>query len=82
MESLARKLTTDDIAEFLTAIGLPQYAESFKNEDVTGDELLAADIETLVALGVTDSLHQMEIKQKFRRKLQGIIITTVVCFYA
>ena len=73
MESLARRLTVEDIAKFLTEIGLPQYVDKFKSSDITGELLLEADPEILAELGVASPLHQMKIMQLFRRQLQGSV---------
>ena len=72
LPSLARLVTTEQVTDFLTKIGLPQYAEDFKTCDVSGDFLLEADLEILSDLGVSSPLHQMKIMQLFRRELQGI----------
>ena len=73
VESLARKLTPDNVADFLTKIGLPQYAESFKTSCISGELLLEADPDVLTELGVTSPLHQMKIMQLFRRELAGSV---------
>ena len=70
METLASEYSASDIAEFLSEIELPQYAEAFENEEISGDLLLTADPETLADLGVTSPLHQLVIVQQFRKKLQ------------
>lgn len=74
MEGLARRLTVDDIAEFLTKIKLPQYTQRFRDSDITGELLLEADPEILAELGVASPLHQMKIMQLFRRELQGSVV--------
>ena len=66
-----KKFSSEDIAEFLSEIELSQYAESFKVEKISGEVLLEASQDMLFELGVSDSFHQMEIVQKFRRKLKG-----------
>lgn len=70
---LARRITPDGVADFLTRIGLPQHAETFKASDISGELLLEADSEILLELGVSSPLDQMKIMQLFRRELQGSI---------
>ena len=75
LPSLARRITPDGVADFLTRIDLPQYAQTFKDSDISGELLLEADSEILLELGVSSPLHQMKIMQLFRRELQGSIAT-------
>lgn len=67
---MASQYSSSDIANFLSEIELSQYAEDFKNENITGDVLLTADPETLADWGVASPLHQLVITQQFRKKLQ------------
>lgn len=71
MLSLARKFTTKDVVEFLTKIGLSEYAECFEEEDISGDTLLEANSAMLEELEVTSHLHQMKIMHLFRKELQN-----------
>ena len=66
-----KRFSAFDVAEFLSEIELSQYAKSFKAEEVNGEVLLEADQDVLAELGVSDSSHQVQIIQKFRRKLKG-----------
>ena len=61
----------DDVAHFLTNIGLPQYADEFKDNQIDGELLLKADSDVLSELGVESLLHQMKIMQLFPRELLG-----------
>ena len=71
-EVLARRFSPEDVADFLTkVVGLPQYADTFKNSGISGDVLLGADAEMLIELEVKSPLHQMKIMELFRRELQG-----------
>lgn len=63
-------MTPGDVAAFLVKIGLPQYSETFIDEEISGDVLL--ELDDLSELGVKSPLHQMKIMQLFSRKLQGI----------
>ncbi len=71
LPALAFRVSPDGVAEFLIKIELPQYAQTFKDSDISGDFLLEADSEVLLALGVASPLHQMKIMQLFRRELRG-----------
>lgn len=73
MESLARRLSPDDVADFLTKIQLPQYAETFRSSEISGELLLEADSDDLEELGVRSHLHKMKIMQLFRRELEGSV---------
>ncbi len=72
-ESLARRLSPNDVAAFLTKIQLPQYVESFRSSEISGELLLEADPEILEELGVASPVHQMKIMQLFRRELEGSV---------
>lgn len=50
---------------------MPQYAETFKSSDISGEVLLEADSEFFIELGITSPLHQMKITQLFPRELRG-----------
>ena len=71
LEELARRLSPDDVAAFLARINLPQYSETFRTSDISGELLLEADQGILEELGVTSPLHQMRIMELFRRELTG-----------
>lgn len=68
------RCTTDDVADFLTRIKLPQYVETFRAEDINGEILLGADPDILDELGVRSPLHKMKIMQLFRREIQGTVV--------
>ncbi len=59
------------MADFLVKIGLSDYAEAFKDADISGDVLIDADPDMLVELGVESALDQMKIMQLFERELLG-----------
>lgn len=63
-------MTPDDIANFLDKIGLSQYSDTIKDEDISGDVLLDI-LEDLSQIGVDSPLHQMKIMQLFPRELLG-----------
>ena len=64
-------ISSEDVAKFLSKIHLPEYANIFKSEDISGDVLLFAELETFSELGVTNPLHQMKIMHLFKRELKG-----------
>ena len=64
-------MNPEAVAAFLERIDLPQYGEKFKEDEITGDVLLDTDIETLLELDVTSSLHQMKILHLFPKDLRG-----------
>lgn len=59
------------MADFLTRIQLPQYADNFLHSEISGEVLLEADADVLNELGMTSPLHQMKVVELFRRELQG-----------
>ena len=64
-------MTAEDVANFLHKIGLPQYSNTVKDNEISGDVLLGMDVESMSELGVHSSLHQMKIMELFPRDLQG-----------
>lgn len=72
-EGIALQMSPSDVADFLTRIQLPQYAQTFKKQEISGELLLAADTEILSELGVTSPLHQMKILHLFQRELEGSV---------
>ena len=71
LEETARRLTPQDVADFLSRINLSQYSDTFKESDISGELLLEADVDILKELGVESPLHQMLIMELFRRELKG-----------
>ena len=71
LETLARRYQVDDVAGFLTEIGLPQYSETFRRKEISGDVLLKASPVVLSALSVKSLEHQTKITQQFVEKLKG-----------
>ena len=69
---MASTYQVDDVANFLTEMGLPAYSEEFRKHEISGDMLLKADSEMLIDLGVTSPRHQLMITQHFLQKLKGI----------
>ena len=74
---MAQKVSAQQVADFLTKIQLPQYADEFLNSEISGEILLDADADILNELDVTSPLHQMKIVELFRRELQGGIPRSV-----
>ncbi len=71
LPAVASDKSADEVANFLDKIGLSEYAETFKDADISGEVLLDADSEMLSELSVSSSLHQMRIMQLFNRELLG-----------
>jgi len=71
IEEQANEYTKHKVAEFLKDMGLKQYAESFTDNEITGDTLIEPDglKDILEGLGVTNPVHQLKILAGFKRKL-------------
>ncbi len=71
LQTLAGNFDADRVADVLDSMEFSNYAETFRNEDITGEVLLNADSEMFSELGVKSALHQMKISQLFIRELHG-----------
>ena len=71
LEELARKLTPNDVADFMVRINLPQYSDIFRDSEISGELLLEVNRDILSELGVKSPLHQMRIMELFHRDLTG-----------
>ena len=60
------------MANFVTSIGYPDYAELFENNDYSGDVLVGCKDEHLNRLGITSALARLKIIILFQRELQGL----------
>jgi hypothetical protein len=60
-EAPVEQWTVDQVASFMRGIGLPQYAEQFREHDVGGGELLTLDKEDLRLVGVESLGHRIRI---------------------
>lgn len=68
---LAKSLSVDGVADFLTKIELSQYVDAFREEVIDGAMLLDVSQDMLLELGVQSPLHQMRIMELFPRELNG-----------
>ena len=65
--SLAAEITPQQIADFVTSIGLGQYSESFLNNDIDGEMMLGASDDDFADI-VASRLHRVKIITLFKRK--------------
>ena len=69
---LARQYTSEAVANFVTSIGYPDYAELFEENDYSGDVLVECEDEDLKDLGIESALARLKIIILFRRQLEGL----------
>ena len=60
------------MANFVTSIGYPVYAELFEENDYSGDVLVGCEDEDLKDLGIESALARLKIIILFRRQFQGL----------
>ena len=60
------------MANFVTSIGYPDYAELFEENDYSGDVLVECEDEDLKDLGIESALARLKIIILFRRQFQGL----------
>ena len=60
------------VANFVTSIGYPEYAEQFDENDVSGDVLIGCTDETLKDLEIESALARLKIVVLFKRQLHGL----------
>ena len=71
LSKVAKKLTSEDIADYLHYLKFDDYIENFKEIDVDGDMMFDIDDETLkIALGVDTMKDRVKIKTKFKQWLR------------
>ena len=71
---MAREYSISDVSDFLAAIKLDRYINTFAENDVSGDFLLGIGIGSLNELKVTSALDKIKIMVGFRRKLMGGVV--------
>ena len=69
MERRAKWYDVTDVATFLCDLGMARYMEMFKEEEVTGMDLLKMEDKALEELDVKSPLHRLKIKALFKRRL-------------
>ncbi|XP_015720683.1 sterile alpha motif domain-containing protein 15 [Coturnix japonica] len=60
---------TDEVAQWVSGLGFPQYQECFRANGITGRRLILVNCSNLPALGVTDFGHMQEISRHVRELL-------------
>ena len=60
------------MANFVTSIGYPDYAELFEDNDYSGDVVVECGDEDLKDLGIESALARLKIIILFQRQLQGL----------
>ena len=58
---------TEDLGEWLKALGLAQYAADFATNDIDWDLLPELDHETLKDIGVTSAGHRLRLLKAIRK---------------
>lgn len=71
IEEKARKVTVQDVANYLSSIKMDKYVPNFTEFDISGDVLLAMKSSELSELGVESALDKVKILVGFRRHLEG-----------
>ena len=62
LEQSAQDCTSEHVGQFLEGIGLGDHVAAFSEQDISGEELLELDQETLKELGVTSAVERLKIK--------------------
>ena len=63
----AKKMTTQQVVEWLNSIKLSEYAKIFEDNDVDGETLACITLETLEELGIMKDFHRRKILLQFRK---------------
>lgn len=71
LQQKARKLSIQDVSNFLASIKLDQYITNFEEFEISGDVLLDINSANLLELGVDSALDRLRILVGFRRHLEG-----------
>ena len=69
---LARQYNSEAVGNFVTSIGLSDYAKLFEDNGLSGDALMECTDEDLEDLGIKSALSRLKIMILFRRQLQGL----------
>ena len=62
LEQSTQDCTAEQVGQFLERIGLGDHVAAFSEQDISGEELLGLDQETLKELGVTSAVERLKIK--------------------
>ena len=70
-KEVAKNCTVDNVLDFLHNIGMDQYIQAFRNEEIDGTLLVTAGEEVLKELGISSHFHRFKIQFLFKRTLQS-----------
>lgn len=71
VQEKARKISVQDVINFLASIKLDKYIAAFQESDISGDVLISAKPDDLVELGVESALDKLKILVGFKRYVEG-----------
>ena len=71
VQDKARKISVQDVTNFLASIKLDKYTKAFQENDISGDVLIIATPEDLTELGVESALDKLKILVGFKRHVEG-----------
>ncbi|KAK2046337.1 SAM domain-containing protein [Colletotrichum somersetense] len=60
-ETIISEWTADECADFISTIGLPQYADSFVENEIVGEALVALQHDDLKSMGIASVGHRLTI---------------------
>ncbi|KAG8424160.1 hypothetical protein J3458_000986 [Metarhizium acridum] len=60
-ETIITEWNADECADFISTIGLPQYADAFVENEIVGEALVALQHEDLKSMGITSVGHRLTI---------------------
>ncbi|KAG6016917.1 hypothetical protein E4U41_004318 [Claviceps citrina] len=61
LETVITEWTAEECADFVSTIGLPQYADSFVENEIVGEALVALHHEDLKSMGIASVGHRLSI---------------------
>lgn len=67
----ARKLSVQDVTNFLSSIKLDKYKAAFQENEISGDVLISTTPDDLSELGVKSALDKLKILVGFKRHVEG-----------
>ncbi|KAG6004378.1 hypothetical protein E4U21_001141 [Claviceps maximensis] len=64
LETIITEWNADECADFVTTIGLPQYADMFVENEIVGEALVALQHDDLKSMGIASVGHRLSILKK------------------
>ncbi|KAG5919987.1 hypothetical protein E4U53_003951 [Claviceps sorghi] len=64
LETIITEWNADDCADFVSTIGLPQYADCFVENEIVGEALVALQHDDLKSMGITSVGHRLSILKR------------------